>query len=109
MSFRVYIIKCLTTDKCYVSYTESTKSDYNPVSYLYSVYKKAHEKYLGLGESIDTNGMKNHKYMFVKKDLSKDEAADICKNLKEKLQDRLLNDVQDKKSYFDNELALLLP
>lgn len=107
MSFRVYIIKCLKDERCYVSYTESAKPDYNPISYLYSIYKKFGEKYITLGESIDEHGLKNHKFTFVMANLTKDEASQVTNNLREKLIDRSLNDVYDTKSIFEKELAML--
>lgn len=107
MSFKVYIIKCLVNDKCYVSYTESQKSDYNPISYLYSIYKKFGEKYITLGESIDEHGSKNHKFTFLKTNLTKDQAIETTDFLRKKLSDRLLNDIFESKGIFDKELALL--
>lgn len=106
MSFRVYIIKCVVTDKCYVSYTESERQDYNPVTYLNSVYKKYGEKYITLGESIAEHGIRNHKYSFIKTGLTKEEATEISNRLRSKLGDRLLNDVESK-FLFEKELSLL--
>lgn len=107
MSFRVYIIKCVVNNKCYVSYTESDRSDYNPISYLNSIYKKYGEKYITLGESIQEHGIKNHKFAFVKTGLTKEQAKETSDNLRKKLSDRLLNDDLESKSIFEAELALL--
>jgi hypothetical protein len=107
MSFKVYIIKCAITDKCYVSYTESPNPNYNPISYLYSIYKKHGEKYISLGESIEEHGLKNHKFTFLKTDLTKEQAVSTNEYLRKKLADRLLNDVYEAKVSFNKELALL--
>lgn len=107
MSFKVYIVKCLVNEKCYVSYTESQKADYNPISYLYSIYKKHGEKYITLGESIDEHGLNNHKFTFLKTNITKDKAVAITDSLRKKLSDRLLNDVYESKVNFDKEFALL--
>ena len=107
MSFKVYIVKCIVTDKCYVSYTESLNPNYNPISYLYSIYKKYGQKYITLGESINEHGIKNHKFTYLKTDLTKEEAIATNEILRKKLADRLLNDVFESKVNFDKELALL--
>lgn len=107
MSFKVYIIKCGVTDKCYVSYTESQKEDYNPISYLYNTFKKYGEKYITLGESIEEHGIKNHQFKFLKTNLTKEKAIQTSDYLRKKLSDRLLNDVYESKVNFDKELALL--
>lgn len=106
-TFRVYIIKCLKTDKCYVSYTSSEKDTYDPVRYLNSIYEKDNSKYTLLGESIKEHGIKDHKFTFVKEKITKDEASEITNTLREKLIDRSLNIEKPKHNYFENELALL--
>ena len=107
-TFRVYIIKCIKTDKCYISYTETENKNYNPVSYLYSIYKKNKDKYIELGKSIEEHGIKEHKYLFVKTGLTKDEASEVTEHLREKTGDRSLHDGVDKKSLFEKELALIM-
>lgn len=106
-SFRVYIIKCLKTNKCYVSYTDSDNKNYNPLSYLNSVYRKNKDKYIELGKSIEEHGMKQHSFMFVKENLSKDKASELTTDLREKMSDRSLHDSVQRKESFLAELALI--
>lgn len=106
-TYRVFIIKCLKTNKCYISYTNSKNKSYNPLSYLYSIYQDEKLKYIELGKSIDEYGILEHKYTFVKNNLSKDKASEITDKLREKTQDRSLHDNVVKISYFDEELKYL--
>lgn len=105
--FKVYIIKCIKSNKCYISYTDSDNKSYNPVLYLNNVYKKDKTRYIALGESVEEYGLKEHKYEFIKENLSKEQAVSITEKLREKTKDRTLHDHLVKKSYFDEELALL--
>jgi len=107
-TYRVYLIKCTVTDKCYISYTDSPNEKYNPLSYLNSVYRKGKEKYIELGKSIEEHGMKNHKYMFIKTGLTKDEASEVTNKLRTKTEDRSLHDgFGSTVSVFEKELELL--
>ena len=106
-SFRVYIIKCAKTEKCYISYTESPNKSYNPITYLNSVYKKTKDKYIELGKSIEEHGLKEHKYLFVKENLTKEQAIELTESLREKTVDRSLHDGATP-SIFDKELAMIL-
>lgn len=106
-SFRVYIIKCVSTNKCYISYTESTNKDYNPLSYLNSIYKKNKDKYVELGKSIEEHGMKNHKYLFVREGLTKEQAIEITETLREGTKNRSLHD-HYVDCIFDEELKLIV-
>lgn len=108
MSFKVYIIKCLKTDKCYISYTASKRDDYNPIRYLHSLYEKDKSKYTLLGESIDEHGFKEHKYAFIKTELNQEEASKLTNEYREKLKDRSLHVEVKKDNYFEEELKLLL-
>ena len=105
--FRVYIIKCLKTNKCYVSYTDSENKNYNPLSYLNSIYRKNKDKYVELGKSIEEHGMKQQSFMFVRENLSKEKAAEITNKLREKMSDRSLHDSAQRKEAFLAELALI--
>lgn len=106
-SFRVYIIKCAKTNKCYISYTESPNKSYNPITYLNSVYKKTKDKYIELGKSIEEHGLREHKYLFVRENLTKEDAKDLTETLREKTKDRSLHD-DIAPSIFDKELEMLL-
>ncbi len=107
-NFRVYIIKCVKTEKCYISYTDSNNQRYNPLSYLYSIYKKNKDKYIELGKSIEEHGLKQHKCLFVKTGLTKDEASEVTNKLRENTSDRSLHDGNDNKSLFEKELSLIM-
>jgi len=51
--------------------------------------------------------MKQHSFLFVKENLSKEKAAEITTKLREKMSDRSLHDSAQRKESFLAELALI--
>lgn len=102
------MIKCEVTGKVYIGYTDSTNPKYNPISYLYNQNKSSPNRYKTLGDSIREHKFGTHQFQFMKEGLTKDEAAKLSDELREKLKHKLLNDDTTKKNIFDEELSLLL-
>lgn len=106
--YKVYIIKCKTNNKVYVGRTESTNPKYNPINTLYNRYKKDTTKYIGLGEAIKEHGIKNFVFTFLADNKSDEESQEMMEKVREKMNDRLLNDDdKPKENYFEDDFKEL--
>jgi len=106
--YKVYIIKNKVNGSVYVGRTDSDNGKYNPVSVLYSRFKKDDSKYTKLGNAIKEHGFKNFVFTFVKTDLSEDDSTKVMEIMKEKYHDKCLNDeVADSTPFFVDELKFL--
>ena len=106
-NFKVYVIKCKTSEKSYLGYTDSTNEKYNPLFYLYNKYKQDKSRYISLGESVEQYKLRDHITKFIKENLTKDEAINITKTIREKLGEKCLNDVPKSDDIFGDEMSIL--
>lgn len=93
--YYVYIIKCTTTNKIFVGVT--SVKDRSILPWLLrqnESYKNTdNPRYTKLGESVATNGFKNHVYSKFKGEFDDKEKAEIAVfNIQKKLGDNILND-----------------
>lgn len=108
-AYRVYMIKCKTTNEVYIGRTDSTNEKYNPISVLYKRYKQDKSKYTKLGEAITKHKFNNFAFTIVKSDLSDEESDELVESTREKVRDRSLHDAPvDKEELFRDDLSLFI-
>jgi hypothetical protein len=108
-TYRVYMIKCKTTNEVYIGRTESSNEKYNPISVLYKRYKQDKSKYTKLGEAIAKHKYANFAFTFVKEGLNSDESDELIESTREKIKDRSLHDDPiDTQELFKDDLALFI-
>lgn len=106
-TYRVYMIKCKTTNQVYIGRTESENEKYNPISVLYKRYKADKSKYTKLGDAIVEHKFNNFAFTIVKEGLSDDESLALLESSRSKVKDRSLHDDElDKTELFKDDLAL---
>ncbi len=92
-TYRIYLIKCLTSGCIYISYTGSTNPNYDPLKYLFSNGNRDPTKYVKLMASINEHGYKNHTYVVNDNKLDKDTVDKKVYDLRLKFADKSLNDL----------------
>lgn len=108
-TYRVYMIKCKTTNEVYIGRTDSNNKKYNPISVLYKRYKQDKSKYTKLGESITKNKFGSFAFTIVKEGLNDNDSNELVENTREKVKDRSLHDLQENKDeLFKDDLSLFM-